>query len=130
LIDQVTVPLWVSVKTETRKKLREIFMVPQSAYTETVVDPFGQSYLVSDGSTNADLQVITVEKLREFLGSAATDETVYDLFKRVVEKLESEEQKTEEPKIEVPVEKLKCDKCEFTTASKFALRMHISRFHK
>ena len=147
MIEQIVVPQWVSVKAETREKLRGILMIPKTGHCETITNELGVSQVVSDGTTNIDLLSITVEKLIGFLGSAAINETVYDLFKRAVKKIE-------EPEIEhllVPPEMIqqvseitstivadskvvgdviKCEKCQFETKSKVAMRLHVGKKHK
>ena len=150
MIEQITQPIWVSLKLETRNKLREIFKVPRSSASETITDNFGVSHIVSDGSTNVDLQAITVEKLVEYVGSAAINETIYDLFKRAVAKAETPaivietvdvhkgdflkmpEIKDATPTINVPEGKtplFKCPECAYTHASKRGMRMHQMRKH-
>ena len=145
MIESITVPQWVSLKQETRNKLREIFKVPKSTHTEIVTDQYGKANVLCDGSTNVDLQVITTERLVDYLGGAAVNETIYDLFKRAVEKVETDipniiKKAPEIPKIEpasdikadskVVGNTIKCEKCAFESASKFAMRMHVGKKHK
>jgi hypothetical protein len=149
LIEQITVPTWLTISAETRMKLREIFKINQSSHTQVVTDQFGKPQVLSDGCTDADLQAITVEKLRDFLGTAASDETIYDLFKLTVRKVEKpgmietasveEKHATNEPVAptndikadsRVVGDTLKCEKCAFETRSKFAMRMHMGKKHK
>lgn len=136
MIEQVTVPTWVSVKYETRTKLRELFMIPHSSHAEVITDAMGHSTVMSDGTTNTDLQSLTVERLRDYLGSAAINETVHDLFKKVVEKIEKPVEIVPQGSInEVKSEPIKevnnnkCPDCEYTHASKQGLRMHIMKKH-
>lgn len=133
-IEQITVPIWVSLSQETRNKLRQIFFIPHSSHAEVVTDAMGNSKVISDGTTNEDLKTLSVERMRDFLGSAAINETVYDLFKRTVEKVEEVTNGTLEPKIEngsaiLPTNTLKCPDCEYTHASKQGMRMHIYAKH-
>jgi hypothetical protein len=144
-IEQITTPIFLSVSKETRDKIRKEFLIGMSGHAEVVTDQFGKATVLCDGTTNSDLQNLTVEKMRDFLGTAAVNETVYDLFKRVVEKLEyvepvetvvttvepvKEETKTVEVDSKIVGDKIKCEKCDFESASKFAMRMHVSRKHK
>jgi hypothetical protein len=137
----------VSVKASTRAKLRQIFFIPHSSHADVVTDHMGIATVMSDGTTNVDLQSLTVEKMHDYLGSAAINETVHDLFKRCVQKIESP---TPEPIIQplsttkaeiapqidlkadskVVGETIKCEKCAFESKSAFAIRMHISKKHK
>jgi hypothetical protein len=149
-IEQITVPLWLSVTKETRDKLRELFLIPKSASCEVVTNEMGVGIVISDGTTNVDLQQLSVPKMIDYLGTAAIDETVYDLFKRCIEKIETIVISTPIPSIEKPLvpiaetlpqndikadskvvgDTIKCEKCEFQTASKFAMRMHVGKKHK
>lgn len=106
MIEQITIPIWVSLSNETRGKLREIFKIPMSTHTEVVTDHMGKGIILCDGSTNVDLQVITVEKLQDFLGSIALNENIYDLFKRAVMKIESKEETVESTarQLELPLD--------------------------
>lgn len=144
---QITTLDWLKVKGETRTKLRDIFLIPQSGMTEVETDQYGKSHIKSDGHTNVDLQVLTVEKMRDFLGTAASDETVYDLFKKVLEKVESpitfdNTTATQEP-VNIPIDvpsatitvniasdQLKCDQCPYETGNKRALTAHKTFKHK
>lgn len=139
--------MWVQLKPETRQKLRDIFSIPHSSHSEVVNNNFGVSQVISDGTTNIDLQSLTIEKMRDYLGTAAVNETVYDLFKRVVETIESTPRtpnisetiagsaiptNTNDLKADSSVvgDTIKCEKCGFQTASKFAMRMHVGKKHK
>lgn len=151
-IEQITTPIFLSVSKETRDKIRKEFLIGMSGHAEVVTDQFGKATVLCDGTTNSDLQNLTVEKMRDFLGTAAVNETVYDLFKRVVEKIEEPEkiakilevdreegiksgilspepiiQQTEKPQTINNVNK--CPDCEYTHASKNGLRMHIMKKH-
>lgn len=139
--------MWVSVNSNTRDKLREIFKIPRTSHAEVITDSMGKGTVVCDGTSNVDLQELTVEKMIDFLGTAAIDETIYDLFKKVVEKIETPEliESTTielKPSIEpinassdvlkeeqTIINVNKCPDCEYTHASKQGLRMHIYKKH-
>ena len=139
--EQIYPQQWVQLKPETRAKLREIFLIPKTSFAQVVTDHMGVGTVVSDGTTIVDLQSLTVEKMRDYLGTAAVDETVYDLFKRCIEKLETIEPKItvidNVPHVEYKEEGMvmkninvnKCPDCEYTHASKQGLRMHILKKH-
>ena len=142
MIQQITTPLFVSLSPETRDKIREIFKVPRTSYAEVVTNPMGQATVVCDGTTNVDLQQLTVEKMRDFLGTAAINETIYDLFKKCVEKIETpvpeaivQPVSTTTANIASPndikatINVNKCPDCAYTHASVKGLRMHILRKH-
>lgn len=147
MLDQVTVPTWVSVKTETRTKLREIFLIPHSSHAQVITDQMGKSTLLSDGTTNEDLKALSVEKMQDYLGSVAADDTVHSLFKRCVDKVETPTQDSivENPSTNLPsvpptseikgdskVENgvIKCEKCAFESKSKIGMRLHVGKKHK
>ena len=159
-MEQIYGPQWVKVKLETRTKMRELFLIPKTSHAEVVNNEYGISSVISDGTTNTDLQQLTVEKMRDFLGTVAINENVLDLFKQVVEKIEQIEPVVEKiPETVItstPQEKpqvaqipeipstlndikadsvvvdniLKCSKCAFETKSNFAMKMHLGKKHK
>lgn len=131
MIDQITIPEWVSVNAETRAKLRNILKIPKSGSTQTEIDAFGHGRVITDGCTHADLQNITVEKLVDYLGTAAVDENIHSLFKQAIEKVEQVPQQEVPTEVNIPKDNLiKCEKCEFQSASKVAVRLHFGRKHK
>lgn len=143
MLEQVTQPQWVSIKAETRQKLREVLMIPKTGHCETVTNELGVSHIISDGTTNTDLQAITVQKLIDFVGSAAVNESVYDLFKRAIAKIETPVVFEKPPVVivaeikqevvadsKVVGDTIKCSKCAFESKSKFAIRMHYGKKHK
>ena len=131
MIDQITQPEWVSIKQETRHELRKIFMIPRSGSAITENDAMGKGHVISDGCTNSDLQALTTEKLIDYLGGAAVNDNVHTLLKEVVEKIEGIEVVKPVVPTNFPVSgKMKCEKCLFETASKFAMKMHVGKKHK
>ncbi len=93
LNEQITQPIWVSVKQETRQKLRSVFGILMTGNTDVINDEFGKGRILSDGCTNENLKAITAEKLQEFLGSVPVNTSLHDLFKMAVEKIELPEVK-------------------------------------
>lgn len=87
-MEYITIHDWLPLKKETREKLQQIFFIPKTGMTEVETDQFGKAHVMKDGFTPVDLQVITVEKLVDYLGTAAINETIKDLWKRAVEKVE------------------------------------------
>lgn len=75
---------WLNLSIPTRSLLVQRFNIPKSGYTH-VQD--GQ--ILTDGYTEQDLQVVTVERLQEYLESKETD--FYKLLAQTVQKLEEEE---------------------------------------
>lgn len=92
---QITIPTWVSIKAETRAKLRNIFGIPMTGNTDVVTDEFGRAKVLSDGCTNENLKSITAEKLQDYLGSVPINTSLHDLFKMAVEKAETPEMKAQ-----------------------------------
>lgn len=131
--------LWLSLTKATRDKLKELFLVPKTGLVEVVTDSFGHSQIKADGHTFADLQVITVEKMQDYLGSIPANETPEELFRKVVIKVETPEAVTPEV-LEVIAEAIKpmntadtplqCDQCPYTTGNKRGLNMHKNIKHK
>lgn len=136
-MDYITIHQWLPLKKETKDKLKEIFYLRPTGMVEVETDQFGKATVKADGFTNTDLQVITVEKLIDFVGSAAVNETIYDLWRRCVEKVENpltiKEEIVQETKI-VPMNtadnQLQCDMCPFRTGSVRGLKIHKSKHVK
>lgn len=146
----VTTHQWLPLKKETRDKLAQIFFIPRTGMTEVETDNFGKSYVLSDGYTNSDLQTVTAEKLIDFLGGAAVNETILDLWKRAIDKVEMKteivnpvEPLTVEEKQEIKEQilpdvksmntadnQLKCGKCPFVTGSARGLKIHSAKHNR
>ncbi len=93
---QVSVPDWLKLSHETRVKLAEIFQVPKSKGSQ--MEQMGsESIIKSDGHTHEDLSVITVEKMKAYLGGITVDDFA-TLFDACVAKVE--EDKELEAKVE------------------------------
>lgn len=98
--------------------------------------------VMCDGTTLADLQHLTAEKMRDFIGTAAIDETLNDLFNKCIKKIETPTnadivQPLSTTKQEIASSEVlkdntnvnKCPDCEYVHASKQGLRMHIYAKH-
>lgn len=139
--DYITIHQWLPLKKETRDKLKALFYIKSTGMVEVETDQFGKATVKNDGFTNTDLQVITVEKLVDFVGSAAVNENIYDLWKRVIDKIELPQQLIDEgsavvlPKEEIKTmntadNQLQCDRCPFKTGSARGLKIHKSKHSK
>lgn len=149
----ITIHQWVPLNKSTREELKKVFLIKMSGLIKVETDSRGVSSVLDDGVTDEDLRVITVEKLQDFLGSIALNDTLEDLFKQTVIRIESPIENpitseslesftpTEVPLSDVllplpPLQEntattqLQCEKCPFQTGSKFALRMHVGKNHK
>lgn len=146
-IDQVSTSEYIKQKQETREALREIFGIQRTGKTETIIDAQGKGHVVSDGMTFKDLEVLTFQRLKEFVHDGTDDNNVHSLFIKAVNKIEApkedfsknnvssdeipqEPKVVSEEKIEQPQSGDKCAKCEFRTASKIAMKLHFGKFHK
>lgn len=133
--------LWLQQDKEIRVKLAEMFKIPKTGLVEVVTDAFGKSQVKSDGHTNADLQVLTVERMQEYLETMPSDISMEDLFKMVVTKAggvkhgPEVESATEMPSVVketvsgIPESKFACDKCEYKASNKGILTMHKKNKH-
>lgn len=80
---QLTIPQWLSLPMPIRLRLKSIFSIPRSSGSEVV-----NTVVMSDGHTHADLAVVTVEKMQQYLFSDETD--FYKLISQVVDKVTRE----------------------------------------
>lgn len=84
---------WLSLSQETRSRISTFLSLPRTGTTEVINDG-ANSRVVSDGYTDADLEHITPELLRENLGEptlvklgvSTTD--VYEMFRELVRRVE------------------------------------------
>ncbi len=74
---------WVSLPNEVRYKLRSLFQIPRSS--NTVVD---DGVIITDGTTNEDLQELTTDKMQDYVGSTSTD--FHKLFDLTVSQVKDE----------------------------------------
>lgn len=84
---QISQPQWLQLSTEVRLKIRQAFGIKQSGATQAILGTFGKT--VSDGCTDNDLSVITVESMQNFLGNHHLTD-YYALFSEVLSRLNSE----------------------------------------
>lgn len=84
---QVTPHEWLKLPLPTRMKLVEIFNIPQSEGSK-VEQLAGTTVMISDGYTVKDLEVITVEKMQQYLDFPSELDDFAKLFDTVVAKIE------------------------------------------
>lgn len=72
--------MWLSLDNATRHKIRLAFSIPRSS--NTVVS---DGKIESDGTTDEDLQHLTVKKMQDFTLSESDD--FHQLFDKVVDKI-------------------------------------------
>lgn len=113
---QVTIPVWLELKPETRQKLKDIFGIVRSGNL-AFVQQGGKGVQTSDGHTHGDLSVITLETMASYLGEPISDD-FWKTFDKVVDKVEG---KTTVPVVDTVghVEKVEvidkgpfCDTCD------------------
>lgn len=85
---------WRKLEPEVRNRLVEIFGIQRSGRAVVVSLDAGKSDVQSDGYLDKDLEVITLERLNEFLGSEETD--FYEALKKVIEKIHAENKAQEQ----------------------------------
>lgn len=95
---QINQTQWLELSQETRNKIRAIFGISKSGPTMMIGGTNGK--LESDGCTNKDLSVLTVEKMQEYLGNYNITD-FYALFAEVLNRLKVEE-KVEKPEVVKP----------------------------
>lgn len=78
---QLTIPQWLDLPVETRKKLKEVFSIPRSTGSQVI-----DKTVVCDGHTHKDLMSISVEAMQKFLDSKAED--FWNLFDVTLEKIQ------------------------------------------
>ena len=158
-IQQVTTSQWLSLKASTKEKLRETFSIPRSSCVEVITDMSGIGKIMSDGTTHKDLSVITIDKMRDYVGQEITTlgETFNTLFEKVIAKIEGDEPKPiveysaeiametalapeiqvikEEEKV-VELRTVECPVCKKVINCKDAkfdvrvIKMHVNKYHK
>lgn len=73
---------WLSLRTETKQALRDMFNIPRSGFVEVV-----DGRVHSDGTSLVDLMSLTVDKMQEYAKSKETDFSV--LFNQIVKGIEN-----------------------------------------
>lgn len=74
---------WVSLSSEQRNRIRKIFNIPRSGSTEV-----RDGEIITDGTTTADFQHLTIEKMQEYLKDTSTD--FHKLFDSVLARVQDE----------------------------------------
>lgn len=69
-----------------KEKLAKTFGIPKSGYTHV-----SDGQVVTDGYTEQDLSVLTLEKLQEFVCEKLPEDTFESVFNKVIERLEKPE---------------------------------------
>lgn len=93
----IPVAVWLSVKHETRLLISRLFNIPKSSFVEV-----SNNKVISDGHSQGDLALITVERLQSELGGEETD--IFVLFNKLILKLETTVEVVDEPKKDEPKE--------------------------
>lgn len=123
MMQAITPPIWLSIKPETRNKLRQDLGIPRTGGTEV----WGNR-IVSDGTTQQDLNTITVQKLQDYLDYAESDDLL-NLLDLAVRSIENElEDKPEE--VPQEPEKFYCELCDRNFKNEIGLRLHRGKQHK
>ncbi len=65
---------WLQLSKETRNHLRKVFDIPLTGITE-----IRDATLISDGTTNDDLQTITEAKMEKYVGSKESFSRLWEL---------------------------------------------------
>lgn len=76
MFERIFVGQWMSLPREIRLELRRLFDIPQSNVVEV-----RDNTVITDGVTNDDLQVITLEKLKQV---TKNNGTFAELFEKAV----------------------------------------------
>ncbi len=92
---QITVPQWLNLDQSIRARLITLFKIPRSEGTSVIQGSHG-TQIMSDGHTNEDLAVLTLERMNEYLERESSD--YFGTLNEVIEKvlLEEEDFKREE----------------------------------
>lgn len=85
MLMQLNTVQWISLPSETRSKLVEVFNIPRSGNTEVE-----DQTVVTDGYTHRDLSTITIEKMQGFLLDTIEDD-YFKLFHRVLDAIKPPE---------------------------------------
>ncbi len=86
----LSVPQWLKLNQETRNKIAEVFQLNKSKGVQ-IESEGGKSVVVSDGYTHEDLEEITVQKMKDYLGGVTLDDFL-SLFSAVVAKIEEDKE--------------------------------------
>ncbi len=84
MIQTLSLHMWLSLDNETRHKLRILFSIPRSS--NTVVN---DGKIESDGTTNEDIQHLTIKKMQDFALSESED--MHQLLNTVLNKIRNPE---------------------------------------
>lgn len=73
MLDKIFVHNWMALPATTRARLRELLNIPKTGQVEVSTTGGNDSVLVSDGVSANDLNVVTIELLKEFTQSKETE---------------------------------------------------------
>lgn len=74
MFNKVYTQHWLELSKETRTHLREVFNIPRTGITEV-----RDTTIVSDGTTNSDLESITSERMERYVGSKESYPRLWEL---------------------------------------------------
>ena len=89
--------VWLSLKSDTRAKLAEMFGLKKSGTPMVNIGAYGAE-VISDGYSPVDFVPISINRMNEILGTASKD--FYELFDKIVDKVEGKVTKTAEIEID------------------------------
>lgn len=98
---KITTKIWLSISPNTRIKIRQKFNIYQSVSTE-VQTVGGVSTVISDGITERDLEVLSVETLKDFTKDGSNDIT--KLLAKTIEIIEAEVPEVKPTPVEISPE--------------------------
>ena len=81
--------VWLSLKSDTRAKLAEMFGLKKSGTPMVNIGAYGAE-VISDGYSPVDFVPISINRMNEILGTASKD--FYELFDKIVDKVEGKEE--------------------------------------
>ncbi len=73
-MDRIYQQQWIALPKETREHLKKVFGIQATGVAEII-----DQTVVSDGVTNANLQVITAERMAEYVGSTESFLRLWEL---------------------------------------------------
>lgn len=85
---QVTIPIWLQVPAEIRRRIIEEFNLPRTGATHVMMGAMSGNEVLTDGYTHEDLLNLSVVRMQEFLNSETKD--VFQLFEELVNSYEKD----------------------------------------
>lgn len=84
---------WLQISLETRSKLAELFGMSRSGFNHIL-----DNEVISDGYSDKDLAMLSLEKLQQYLGSE--EEDYYKLLDLVIKQIENPHEKIEKTDVD------------------------------